>query len=61
MREKQSRINWHNGFVSAMKLDLVDNEKDLQYSKEYYLTGKHQRIDLLIIEYSGFCVPAVRS
>ena len=50
MREKQSRINWHNGFVSAMKLDLADNEKDLQYSKEYYLTGKHQRIDLLIIK-----------
>ena len=29
MREKQSRINWHNGFVSAMKLDLADNENEV--------------------------------
>lgn len=29
LREKQSRINWHNGFVSAMKLDLADNEKEV--------------------------------
>ena len=50
MKEKESRINWHEGFVSAMKLDLMENENDLQYNKEYWLTGKHQRIDLLIIK-----------
>ncbi len=33
-----------------MKLDLIENDNDLQYNKEYYLTGKHQRIDLLIIK-----------
>ena len=50
MKTKKSRINWHSGFVSAMKLDLIENKDDLQYNKEYYLTGKHQRIDLLIIK-----------
>ena len=33
-----------------MKLDLMENADDLQYSQEYYLTGRHQRIDLLIIK-----------
>ena len=50
MKKKESRINWHNGFVSAMRLDLAENENDLQFINEYYLTGKHQRIDLLIIK-----------
>ena len=50
MKKKESRIKWHNGFVSAMRLDLAENENDLQFINEYYLTGKHQRIDLLIIK-----------
>ncbi len=54
--KKKTRINWHAGFVSAMKLDLIENEDDLQYSPEYYLTGKHQRIDLLIIKNEGSAV-----
>lgn len=56
MKKKKTRINWHTGFVSAMKLDLIENEDDLQYSPEYYLTGKHQRIDLLIIKNEGSAV-----
>ena len=56
MKENRSRINWHEGFVSAMKLDLIENADDLQYEQEYYLTGKHQRIDLLIIKNENLAI-----
>ena len=44
------RIDWHAGFVSAMKLELIDNEKDLVYDEEHPLANRAQRIDLLIIK-----------
>lgn len=40
MRKK--RIDWHAGFVSAMKLELIDNEADLEFHEETVLeTKKH--------------------
>ena len=48
MRKK--RIDWHSGFVSAMKLELIDNEDDLEFHEETVLETKKQRIDLLIIK-----------
>lgn len=43
------KIDWHSGFVSAMKLELVENEKDLTYYEEHPIANRSQRIDLLII------------
>ena len=42
-------IDWHAGFVSAMKLELIANERDLVYDEEHPLANRAQRIDLLII------------
>ena len=44
------RIDWHAGFVSAMKLELVENENDLTYDEEHPVANRAQRIDLLIIK-----------
>lgn len=44
------RIDWHSGFVSAMKLELIENENDLDYDEEHYIANRAQRIDLLIIK-----------
>ena len=44
------KIDWHAGFVSAMRLELIDNEKDLSYVEEHPLANRAQRIDLLIIK-----------
>ena len=43
-------IKWHKGFVSAMKLELIENEQDLQYFDEHYIANRNQRIDLLVIK-----------
>ena len=43
-------IDWHAGFVSAMKLELIENEKDLIYEEEHLIANRAQKIDLLIIK-----------
>lgn len=44
-----TKIDWHAGFVSAMKLELIDNEDDLSFIEEQPIANRAQRIDLLII------------
>ena len=46
-------IDWHAGFVFAMKLELIENEKDLIYEEEHLIANRAQRIDLLIIKNSN--------
>lgn len=46
-------IDWHAGFVSAMKLELIEHEKDLIYEEEHLIANRAQRIDLLIIKNSN--------
>ncbi len=44
------RIDWHAGFVPAMKLELREYEEKLAYEDEYYVDNRGHRIDLLIIK-----------
>ena len=44
------KIDWHSGFVNAMKLELLANEKDLEYDEEHLIANRAQCIDLLIIK-----------
>ncbi len=44
------KIDWHAGFVSAMKLEFIENEQDLIYGEEHPVANRAQRIDLLIIK-----------
>ena len=46
-------IDWHAGFVSAMKLELIENERDLIYEEEHLIAHRAQKIDLLIIKNNG--------
>ncbi len=44
------KIDWHAGFVSAMKLEFIDNKDDLIFEEEHHIANRAQRIDLLIIK-----------
>ncbi len=44
------KIDWHAGFVSAMKLEFIENEHDLTFVEEHPVANRAQRIDLLIIK-----------
>ena len=45
-----ANINWHKGFVSAMKLELLADKDRLVFNDEYLLSSGSKRIDLLIIK-----------
>ena len=47
---KETKIQWHSAFVSAMGLDFEENRADLIFEKEYNLNTKPLEIDLLVIK-----------
>mgnify|MGYP006980051840 FL=1 len=42
---KETKIQWHSAFVSAMNLDLGPDRDDLIFEKEYNLNTKPLEID----------------
>ena len=48
--KEQKAIQWHPAFISAMNLELMENQKDLVFEREYNLNTKPLEIDLLIIK-----------
>lgn len=47
---KDTKIQWHPGFVAAMNLEFAGNRNDLIFEKEYNLNTKPLEIDLLVIK-----------
>ena len=47
---KDTKIQWHPGFVAAMNLEFKENKKDLIFEKEHNLNTKPLEVDLLIIK-----------
>lgn len=51
---KETKIQWHSAFVSAMSLDFRPDRADLIFEKEYNLNTKPLEIDLLVIKKADF-------
>ena len=47
---KESKIQWHSAFTSAMGLDFARDRDDLIFETEYNLNKKPLQIDLLVIK-----------
>ena len=47
---KDTKVQWHPGFVAAMNLELAKNRENLEFVKEYNLNTKPLEIDLLVIK-----------
>ncbi len=47
---KDTKVQWHPGFVAAMNLELAKNRDDLIFVKEYNLNTKPLEVDLLVIK-----------
>ena len=50
---KESYTQWHPALCSAIKLELVENKEDLEYTNEYNINTKPIQIDLLVIKKSS--------
>jgi len=49
-QNKEECVDWHPGFVNAIKLEFFENEKDLTYESEKLLNQQPLRIDLLVVK-----------
>lgn len=47
---KEIKTQWHPAFCSAMKLELKEDKKHLEYYNEYNLNRMPLQIDLLVIK-----------
>ena len=47
---KDTKVQWHPGFVAAMNLEFARNRGDLEFIKEYNLNTKPLEVDLLVIK-----------
>ena len=47
---KNTKIQWHLGFASAIDLELAKNRSDLTYHREYNLNKQALEVDLLVIK-----------
>ena len=47
---KDTKIQWHPGFVAAMNLEFAKDRERLIFEKEYNLNTKPLEIDLLVIK-----------
>ncbi len=47
---KDTKIQWHPGFVAAMNLEFANDRDGLIFEKEYNLNTKPLEIDLLVIK-----------
>ena len=50
---KETYTQWHPAFCSAIKLELVENKGDLEYTNEYNINTKLIQVDLLVIKKSS--------
>lgn len=47
---KNTKVQWHPGFIAAIDLEFARNRGDLVFDKEYNLNTKPLEIDLLVIK-----------
>lgn len=49
-KDDKELIQWHTGFVHAMRLYLMDYEDDIEFNDEFQLTRKPLIIDLTVVK-----------
>ncbi len=50
MAEQTDKIHWHPGFYGAAELELLENQSELEFIREYHLGKEPLRVDLLVIK-----------
>ncbi len=47
--DEEKRIQYHDGYCAAVKLELRENREDLVFEEEFKLNSLPRRIDMLVI------------
>ena len=54
-KEKQKKLQWHPAFCSALRLELLEDAENLEFTDEFQLTEKPLRIDCTVVKVKKNC------
>lgn len=53
--EKQKKLQWHPAFCSALRLELLEDSENLEFTDEFQLTEKPLQIDCTVVKVKKNC------
>ena len=54
-KEKQKKLQWHPAFCSALRLELLEDAENLEFTDEFQLTEKPLQIDCTVVKVKRDC------
>ena len=54
-KEKQKKLQWHPAFCSALRLELLEDAENLEFTDEFQLTEKPLQIDCTVVKVKKNC------
>ena len=54
-KEKQKKLQWHPAFCSALRLELLEDAENLEFTDEFQLTEKPLQIDCTVVKVKKDC------
>ena len=54
-KEKQKKLQWHPAFCSALRLELLEDAENLEFTDEFQLTEKPLQIDCTVVQVKKNC------
>ena len=54
-KEKQKKLQWHPAFCSALRLELLEDAENLEFTDEFQLTEKPSQIDCTVVKVKRDC------
>lgn len=54
-KEKQKKLQWHPAFCSALRLELLEDAANLEFTDEFQLTEKPLQIDCTVVKVKKNC------
>ena len=54
-QKKSQKLQWHPAFCSALRLELLEDEENLEFTDEFQLTEKPLQIDCTVVKVKRDC------
>ena len=54
-QKKSQKLQWHPAFCSALRLELLEDAENLEFTDEFQLTEKHLQIDCTVVKVKRDC------
>ena len=60
-QKKSQKLQWHPAFCSALRLELLEDAENLEFTDEFQLTEKPLQIDCTVVKVKKDCKIKMKS